>query len=184
MRNSDTVSQIAVKCTGNDNQDGRRYAEYLSKKKGLSDAYVSENMETKMDEIKTITGFVSLIISAIAAISLCVAGIGIMNTMLSSTTERYREIGICMAVGARSRDILLCFFVESIIISLIGGTGGAIIGWLATLGISNAIKVESVYSIKTFLYAEIISVFCGAFFSVLPALKASKLDPIITLRCN
>ncbi len=184
MRNSDTLSQISVKCIGSQEENGEKFADYLSRKNGLENAYISENMSSKIGEIQTITGLVSLIISAIAAISLCVAGIGIMNTMFSSTTERYREIGICMAVGACSRDIMLCFFVESIIISLIGGTIGGIIGWLATLGISGALNVESVYSMKTFLFAEMISVFCGGIFSVIPAYKASRLDPIITLRSN
>ncbi len=181
-RNENSVSQIAVKCIGDDEESGEKFADFLSRRKGFDNAYISENMTSKIGEIKTITNLVSLIISAIAAISLCVAGIGIMNTMFSSTAERYREIGICMAVGASSRDISLCFLAESIIISLIGGTAGALFGWIGILAISNLIGVKSIYSIWTFIGAEVISILCGAIFSVIPAVKASKLDPIITLR--
>ncbi len=182
VRNDDTVSQVAVKCIGDDMESGEKFADYLSLKKGLDNAYISENMTSKIGEIKSITNLVSLIISAIAAISLCVAGIGVMNTMFSSTAERYREIGICMAVGASSRDISLCFFAESIIISLLGGTAGAVVGWAGTFVISKLIGVESIYSVWTFIGAEVISILCGAIFSVIPAVKASRLDPIITLR--
>lgn len=184
LRGTDEISQIAIKCTGEYNSDGAEFAEYLSNIKSAPNSYTAENVSSRMGEVKTITGLISLFISFIAGISLCVAGLGIMNTMFSSTVERKREIGVCMAVGATSKDILLCFLFESIMIALIGGTLGAVIGCSITFIISNLLNLGFIFNFKTFVVAEIVSFFCGGVFSAIPAFKASRLEPIDALRRN
>ncbi len=184
LRGKDEISQIAIKCIGEYNSDGAEFAEYLSNIKSAPNSYTSENVSSKMGEVKSIAGLISLFISAVAGISLCVAGLGIMNTMFSSTAERKREIGVCMAVGATSGDILLCFLFESIMIALIGGTLGAVIGCSITFIISNLLNLGFIFNFKTFAAAEIVSFFCGGVFSVIPAFKASRLEPIEALRRN
>lgn len=184
LRESDELNQISVKCVNEYISDGSEFAEYLSNVKSSPGSYTTENLSQRVNEIKSITGLISLLISAIAAIALCVAGLGVMNTMFSSTAERKREIGVCMAIGARSTDILMCFLTESIIIALIGGTLGAIIGCVITFEISNILNLDFIFNIKSFLTAEIVSFICGGLFSAIPALKASKLQPIDALRQN
>lgn len=181
LRQSEEITQIAIKCTDSEN-DGMAFAEYLSKTKGIKNGYMAENLSSRMGEIKSLTSLVTMIISAISAISLCVAGIGIMNSMFSSTSERSREIGVCMAIGATGKDILLCFLFESIFIALFGGSIGALFGFLITYILSNVLNIEMIFNIKMFLTAELISLLCGSMFSVVPAIKASRMNPIAALR--
>lgn len=136
-----------------------------------------------------ITGALTAMLSAIAAISLLVGGVGIMNIMLVSVTERTREIGIRMALGARPRDILRQFLVESIVLSTIGGAIGLSLGLLASLGASRLINIilpsadwPFVVSIPAGLVALGFSASVGVFFGYYPARRASKLDPIEALR--
>jgi putative ABC transport system permease protein len=137
----------------------------------------------------TITGTMTLLLAAIAAISLLVGGIGIMNIMLVSVTERTREIGIRMAVGARGKDILRQFLVESIILSLIGGAVGVAFGAGASIGLTQLINSFSIGSdwpvVVSLPAAGIAMLFAGAvgvFFGYYPARRASRLDPIEALR--
>ncbi len=136
-----------------------------------------------------ITGTMTLMLSSIAGISLLVGGVGIMNIMLVSVTERTREIGIRMAVGARSRDILLQFLVEAVLLSCIGGLIGFALGIAASIGITTLINSISVgthwpiivsfpAAIVAFLFAAAV----GVFFGFYPARRASLLDPIDALR--
>lgn len=180
MRGSEEISQITLKSSKN-NENGEIFATYLNRTSDKNE-YITENMSSKMEEVKSITGLISLLITAIAAISLCVAGIGIMNSMFSSCVERRKEIGICMAIGAKFSDILLCFLCEAIIISVIGGTLGAAIGILGGNFISTLTSFEFSINLKTFLIAELISVSFGIVFSLLPAIKAARMDPIAALR--
>ncbi|MGB7574661.1 MAG: ABC transporter permease [Thermodesulfobacteriota bacterium] len=124
----------------------------------------------------------SLLLGAIASISLIVGGIGIMNIMLVSVTERTREIGIRMAVGAKGRDILLQFLIESLVLSLIGGTLGIGIGVAGTLILSSFTQWPTLFSIKAILFAFLFSSLVGIFFGFYPARKASLLNPIEALR--
>jgi len=124
----------------------------------------------------------SLLLGAIASISLIVGGIGIMNIMLVSVTERTREIGIRIAVGAKGRDILLQFLIESLVLSLIGGTMGIGIGILGTLILSNFTEWPILFSVKAILLAFLFSGSVGVFFGFYPARKASMLNPIEALR--
>jgi len=124
----------------------------------------------------------SLLLGAIASISLIVGGIGIMNIMLVSVTERTREIGIRIAVGAKSRDILLQFLIESLVLSLIGGGLGIAIGIGGTYVLSNFTQWPTVISIRAVLLSLFFSASVGVFFGFYPARKASLLNPIEALR--
>ena len=124
----------------------------------------------------------SLLLGAIASISLLVGGIGIMNIMLVSVTERTREIGIRIAVGAKSRDVLLQFLIESLILSLIGGMLGIAIGITGTYVLSTFAEWPTLLSLKAILLAFAFAGSTGVFFGFYPARKASLLNPIEALR--
>ncbi|QEK13117.1 FtsX-like permease family protein [Crassaminicella thermophila] len=144
--------------------------------------YISYTAEGELESINKVTGIVTAVISAIAAISLLVGGIGVMNIMLVSVTERTREIGIRKAIGARRKDILLQFLVESVIVSGIGGIIGTVIGIGISFVIAKFIKIPPNVSMSTIAIAWIFSAGVGIFFGIYPANKASKLDPIDALR--
>jgi putative ABC transport system permease protein len=123
----------------------------------------------------------SLLLGAIASISLIVGGIGIMNIMLVSVTERTREIGIRIAVGAKGRDILLQFLIESLVLSLIGGIMGIGIGIAGTLVLARFTQWPTLFSINAILLAFLFAGSVGVFFGFYPARKASMLNPIEAL---
>lgn len=143
--------------------------------------YLIQTAEGELESINKITGIITVVIGAIAAISLLVGGIGVMNIMFVSVTERTREIGIRKAIGAKRKDILLQFLVESVIVSGIGGIIGTIIGVGLALIVSSFIKIPLGVSIGTIAIAWIFSAGVGIFFGIYPANKASKLDPIDAL---
>lgn len=130
-----------------------------------------------------ITGVITLFLGAIAAISLLVGGIGIMNIMLVSVTERTREIGIRKAVGAQRRDILLQFLIEAMVLSLIGGLIGIGLGWAGAVLISNLQDdLTAVVTAQSVLLATGFSLAVGLFFGIYPATRAAGLNPIDALR--
>ncbi len=136
-----------------------------------------------------ITGSMTAMLASIAAISLAVGGVGIMNIMLVSVTERTREIGVRMAVGARGRDILRQFLIEAVVLSVIGGIIGLCLGIGGSVGVIKLINAVSpgtdwpvVVSIPAAIIAIAFSAAVGIFFGYYPARKASKLDPIDALR--
>ena len=124
----------------------------------------------------------SLLLAAVAGVSLIVGGIGIMNIMLVSVTERTREIGLRMAVGARARDILLQFVIEAVALSLVGGIIGIGLGVGGSIVAAGAAGWPLVFSPWTMAMAIGFSGLVGVFFGYYPALKASRLDPIEALR--
>jgi len=126
-------------------------------------------------------GVMSLLLGAIASISLIVGGIGIMNIMLVSVTERTREIGIRIAVGAKGKDILLQFLIESLVLSLIGGIMGIGIGITGTLVLARFTQWPTLFSINAILLAFLFAGSVGVFFGFYPARKASMLNPIEAL---
>jgi putative ABC transport system permease protein len=140
------------------------------------------NLTEIMSTAEQSASVMSLLLGAIASISLIVGGIGIMNIMLVSVTERTREIGIRIAVGAKGQDILLQFLIESLVLSLIGGTMGIGIGVAGTLILSSFTQWPTLFSVKAILLAFLFSGSVGVFFGFYPARKASMLNPIEALR--
>ena len=138
--------------------------------------------ETEFNQVSQGLTFLTATISGIAAISLLVGGIGIMNIMLVSVTERTREIGIRKAIGAKSSNILLQFLMEAVILSIFGGLLGLTIGGAIGFGIVKALKLPFIISVNAVLYAFLFSLVVGIVFGVYPARKAAKLDPIDALR--
>lgn len=122
------------------------------------------------------------LLGAIAAVSLVVGGIGIMNILLVSVTERTREIGLRMALGARSREVLLQFLIESVVISLLGGIIGILLGILGSLAASRFMQIPWIVSPRTLLMAFGVAAAVGVLFGILPARKAARLEPIEALR--
>jgi putative ABC transport system permease protein len=136
-----------------------------------------------------ITGFITIFLGSVAGISLLVGGIGIMNIMLVSVTERTREIGIRKAVGAKRRDILAQFLIEATVVSLLGGAIGILLGAGGSrllnglqLGGSGAQAMQTVVAPDAIVLAFTVSAMIGLFFGVYPAIKASRLNPIDALR--
>lgn len=147
-----------------------------SKIEAYSGTKYSKSMEKQAQQAKLTMG-------AVGAISLLVGGIGVMNIMMVSVTERTREIGIRMALGAKNREILEQFIIEAMAICLIGGIIGIVIGSIAGMAISNALYEMSVYpSIYIIVIALGFSMAVGVFFGFYPAKRASDLDPIEALR--
>jgi putative ABC transport system permease protein len=144
--------------------------------------FTVRNLSEIMAAAQQSADVMSLLLGAIASISLIVGGIGIMNIMLVSVTERTREIGIRIAVGAKSRDILLQFLIESLVLSLIGGILGIAIGVGGTYVLSTFTQWPTLLSIRAILLAFLFAGTVGVFFGFYPARKASLLDPIEALR--
>ncbi|HHF42296.1 MAG TPA: FtsX-like permease family protein, partial [Candidatus Aminicenantes bacterium] len=124
----------------------------------------------------------TILLGGIASVFLLVGGIGIMNIMLVSVTERIREIGIRMAIGAKERDILLQFLTEAVVLSVIGGLIGIGVGMVTSRLISYFAGWKTIVSLGAIILAFIFSGSVGVFFGYYPARKASKLDPIEALR--
>jgi len=146
------------------------------------DKYQSFSPEQSMAIVSESLSMVTLFISAIAAISLVVGGIGIMNIMLVSVTERTREIGIRKALGARHFDILMQFLIEAVTVSIFGGILGVGLGWILTHIASNLMATPAVIALDSVLIAVSFSATIGIFFGIYPANKAAMLDPIEALR--
>ncbi len=143
--------------------------------------------ELFLDFASTVTGVFTIFLGGVAGISLLVGGIGIMNIMLVSVTERTKEIGLRKAVGAKKRDILSQFLIESSLLSALGGIVGIILGWLLSLGIgriaaANDFLLEPSITINAVLLATLFSAAVGLFFGIYPASRAAQLEPIEALR--
>jgi putative ABC transport system permease protein len=128
------------------------------------------------------TEVLTMLLGAVAAVSLLVGGIGIMNIMLVSVTERTREIGIRLAIGAQERDVLLQFLVEAVVLSSLGGIAGILLALGASVVLADLMKVPLVFSPGIFAIAFLFSMAVGVIFGYFPARKAARLDPIDALR--
>jgi putative ABC transport system permease protein len=149
---------------------------------GADDDFTVRTLDEYAAMADKTTGIMTLLLTAVAAISLVVGGIGIMNIMLVSVTERTREIGIRLAVGARERDVLIQFLVEAITMSVIGGIFGTVIGVAASKLLSVVAGLMTIISPDSILLATLFSGAVGVFFGFYPARKASRMDPIEALR--
>ena len=139
-----------------------------------------------MKEIaKTLTSttkVLTALLGAVAAVSLLVGGIGIMNIMLVSVTERTREIGTRLAIGALERDVMMQFLVEAIVLSSFGGIFGIILALAASMGLARLLNVPFVLNLGIVALAFLFSAAVGVVFGYFPALKAARLNPIEALR--
>jgi len=124
----------------------------------------------------------SMLLGVVAAISLVVGGIGIMNIMLVSVTERTREIGVRMAIGARKGNILLQFLTEAVLLTMIGGLIGILLGAVAATAVSRLLEWPTLISFESIAMASLFSAIVGIFFGYYPARKAASLNPIDALR--
>ena len=146
------------------------------------DDFVVNSQEDILTLANTITGALTLMLAAIAGISLFVGGIGVMNIMLVSVTERTQEIGLRKAIGAREKDILLQFLIEAVILSAAGGVIGTLVGVSGIVLISTLTSFQAAVSPVAIIVAVSVSGGIGLFFGVVPAKRAAKLDPIEALR--
>jgi len=146
------------------------------------DDFTVRNLSSTAETAATTARILTIMLGTIASISLIVGGIGIMNIMLVSVTERTREIGIRMAVGARRRDILLQFLLEAVLICAIGGTAGVLLGVGAAWLVSDLAGMTVVVSGTAILLAFAFSAATGIFFGWYPAHKAARLQPVEALR--
>ena len=146
------------------------------------DDFTVRNMAELSSGLTQTTSFMTNFLLCVAAISLVVGGVGIMNIMLVSVTERTREIGLRMAVGARKRDILLQFLVESVLLCMIGGATGILLGRGSSSLLKLFLKIPTEVSPGAIIASVIVSASVGVIFGYYPAWKASRLDPIEALR--
>jgi putative ABC transport system permease protein len=149
---------------------------------GQDDDFTVRDMNEMAEAAQAATQVLSRLLLVVASISLLVGGIGIMNILLVSVTERTREIGVRMAVGARSRHILLQFLVEAIVLSMLGGLGGAVLGIVSARLVSSLAGWPTLISPDAIVGSVLFSGAVGVFFGFYPARKAARLDPISALR--
>jgi putative ABC transport system permease protein len=152
-----------------------------------ADDFTIFTQESILSTIQSVTGVLTIFLGGIAAISLLVGGIGIMNIMLVSVTERTREIGLRKALGARKRDILIQFIAESSLLSLIGGIIGILFGWLISFAVGRVAaatgnEFNPIVGFDAILLATLFSAAVGLFFGIYPANRAAGLEPVEALR--
>jgi len=151
---------------------------------GVDDDFNIISIQEIAENVSEATGTMTLLLGAIAAISLLVGGIGVMNIMLVSVLERTREIGILKALGAKERDIWLQFLLEAAFLTFAGGIIGIIVGWLVSYIVSSTGQMTTIVTADIVILAVSVSVGIGLFFGFYPAWNASRLNPIDALRAE
>ncbi|PKQ19385.1 MAG: hypothetical protein CVT66_10370 [Actinobacteria bacterium HGW-Actinobacteria-6] len=158
----------------------------LLSRHGISDSTQADfrimNMADLLSSITTITGTFTALLAAIAGISLLVGGIGIMNMMLTTVTERTREIGLRKAIGADDNVISMQFLAESVVLTLLGGAIGIALGWVIAVVVANLLSMSAVVSLDAILLAAGVCAFIGVVFGYYPARRAAAMSPIEALR--
>ncbi|MEJ0043747.1 MAG: FtsX-like permease family protein [Rhizomicrobium sp.] len=149
---------------------------------GAADDFSVSDMQEISTMVTTTTGVLTAFLSAVAAVSLLVGGIGIMNIMLVSVTERTREIGIRLAIGARARDVLMQFLIEAVVMSASGGIVGIILGLGGSALLSRALDLPFIFQPGIVVIAVLFAAGVGVAFGYFPARRAARLDPIEALR--
>ena len=140
------------------------------------------NQASIVSAASSVTGTFTILLAAVAGISLVVGGIGIMNMMLTTVTERTREIGLRKAIGAKRRDISVQFLTEAVALTVIGGTIGVILGWFLAYIVTYLGILQTSISLSSILLAFGVSAAIGIVFGYYPARRASRLNPIEALR--
>lgn len=183
LRKSNGFDQIMIKGTKNTNLDqlGTSISTKLNNLNRNKEYYAS-NMLRQKERFSSLLGIVTLAISAVGAISLIVAGLGIMTVMLVSVNERTKEIGIKKAIGAKRRIIMLEFLFEALSLSLIGGSLGVVTGLGMSLLISKIMNIEFIINSNSILMSAAFALGIGILFGVYPAYKAANLKPVDALR--
>ncbi|MBT89409.1 MAG: multidrug ABC transporter substrate-binding protein [Spirochaetales bacterium] len=182
------ISNIIISSTTTEDVEFTKYSirrmlrERRSLLKDEFDNFELVSYEAVTKKILQTTTILKALLSTIASISLVVGGIGIMNIMLVSVTERTKEIGIRITIGAKSRDIVFQFLSEAALLSLIGGIIGVILGYVLSQMASNFVGWPAIISTKSIFVACIFSGLIGIFFGIYPAFKASRMDPIRAIR--
>ncbi|MFZ0323413.1 MAG: ABC transporter permease [Actinomycetes bacterium] len=179
----DRIDAIAIKAPTIDDVESTK-AKVLAL---LRDKYPNEKFSAVtqtqiLGTLGTILGLLTLVLAAIAAISLLVGGVGVSNIMLVSVRERTREIGLRMALGARQRDITVQFLIEAVLLTTVGGVIGMTLGVVAALLLGSLTPLPAVIAWWSLALAFAVSVGVGVFFGVFPARRAGKLDPVVALR--
>ncbi len=183
---TDKIHSYTVWATTNEDVDEAtsKLKNFLFRHFGDEDEYMVISIASMMDAINEMTNIMALLTAGIAGISLVVGGIGIMNIMLVSVTERTREIGIRKAIGAKKASIMTQFLIESIVVSSLGGIIGIVIGTIGSVVLGNLMGVNAFPKIYVMLGAFLFSAAIGTFFGWAPANKAAKLNPIDALHAD
>jgi putative ABC transport system permease protein len=182
------VSSIVAQAASEEQADAaeKQITAILREAHGLAEGEENDfqtfSQTTLLETVSSVTGTMTAFLGAIAMISLLVGGIGIMNIMLVSVTERTREIGVRKAIGALRRDILIQFLLESVLVSVAGGLIGILLGWLISLMATAALGFTAPVNLGTILMATGFAVGVGVIFGLYPAWRASRLRPIEALR--
>jgi putative ABC transport system permease protein len=182
------ISVIFIQVGTQDKMDAvaDRITEVLRERHRISfrddDDFTVVNQADLIQVFGQFTAVFTTVLGAIAGISLLVGGIGIMNIMLVSVTERTREIGIRKAVGAKRRDILLQFLIEAMVLSMLGGFVGILLGYGASMALAGLVDLQTVVTMGAILLATSFSAAVGLFFGIYPATRAARLNPIDALR--
>jgi putative ABC transport system permease protein len=191
FRGSSVINQILIKATSSNvvdqvtNDATLLLRERHETVEGADDFTVTSQKEV-LDTATEISDTLTIFLGGIAGISLAVGGIGIMNIMLTTVTERTHEIGLRKAIGAKRRDILMQFLVESMLLSLMGGLIGAALGWsiaslMGSISFSGS-TITPVVGLDSVLLATMFSMAVGLFFGIYPATRAARLQPVDALR--
>ncbi len=179
----DRIDAIAVKAPTIDDVDATK-AEILAalRDKYPDDEFSAVTQTQILGTLGSILGLLTLVLAAIAAISLLVGGVGVSNIMLVSVRERTREIGLRKALGARQRDITVQFLVEAVLLTTVGGVIGMSLGVATALLLGSVSPLPAVIAWWSLALAFVVSVGVGVFFGVIPARRAGRLDPVVALR--
>lgn len=187
-RGEPTVNQVYIQGLSKDTLKDlqNQITDFMAERHKISNPdeydFSVQNQADALASVNQVTQTLTLFLGGVAGISLLVGGIGIMNIMLVSVTERTREIGIRKALGAKPRDILTQFLVESVVLSVGGGLLGIALGLGLARSVGNLMHITPLFSLSSVLLAFAFSAAVGVFFGYYPALRAARLDPVESLR--